>query len=68
MAINYFYEFTPNTAEYIDSLNDTQRIGHHNYVIEQKYCNTSPAVVHKSPEELKKFDGDCLEYLKYLDA
>lgn len=67
MAKNYFYQYTPKTAKYIDSLNDVQRIMHHNYVIEQKYCNSYIAVDNMTITQLKQFDKDCLCYLKYID-
>lgn len=68
MAISYFYEFTPKTAEYIDSLADKDRIGHHNYVIEQKYCNSSIAAVNMTQEQREHFDNECLDYLKFIDT
>ena len=67
MAINYFYEFTPKTARYIDLLNDNDRVGHHNHLIEQKYLNGDQAVSSMSKVQLQKFDRECLKHLLWLD-
>lgn len=71
MATETIEQFLPKTAAYINSVFESegqQRCGHHNYVIERAICNTSPALVYKSKEELEEFDEGQLNYLRNLDA
>jgi SNF2 family DNA or RNA helicase len=65
--MNIIKEFLPETMSYINTINTRERVGHHNYVIEQKICNTSKPIVDFSNTELKRFDKECLNYLKRLD-
>ena len=66
MAKNYFYEYTPKTAKYIDSCDD-ERALHHNHVIEQRYLNSKIAVADMTKAQQQAFDRDCLKNLLFLD-
>ena len=70
MANSTIEQYLPLTAAYIDWVFEKegeQRCGHHNYVVEQNICNTSPALIHKSRVEIMEYDTQQLNYLRALD-
>jgi len=56
------------TYEYISSVKDRTRVGHHVFVVERKVCNLIKPLNLMNDLEINKFDDECFEYLKYLDT
>lgn len=69
MASKLIEEYFPKVAEYINSDKITgNRVGHHNYVIEQKVLKLLTPLTSQSKNKIEKLDEEFLRYLKRLDA
>ena len=62
------WELLPMTHDYVSSILNRERKGHHVSVIKNNVINTNIPLTEKSEDELKLFDIECLLYLKELDG
>lgn len=68
MASKLIKEYFPKTAEYINSKTlSLERVGHHNYVVEQKVLNLTTPLVKQSKEKIMELDEYFFGCLKNLD-
>lgn len=65
---NKMRTYLPKTKNYIDSLEDSERRGHHVYVAEREMMNALIPCDKMGMSQLEEMDSDVLDHLKYLDS